>query len=337
MKLKVILDQWFKAKPLSNTNRINETAILPSQERYSGYSEEDLWVFEKFKNIEVVAEKDFIKNYLGMKMRPENLPKACHHLAGRVEGFPVPANWHAEAIEHIGLLKSVHAANGNYRIMELGAGGAPWLISGALAAKHLGITDIRMLGVEVDETHFVYLLQHLADNGFNPEEHYLFHAAVGSEKGKNFVPVVIDSANQWGGRPMLGREESEVTYMTYVLGVKKPDFKEIEVIAFSDLLTIEPHWDLVHMDIQGWELSICQSAVNELNERVSRVVVCTHSRKIDGDIMDFFHRNGWRLEHEKPTRFKYIYHIENLENMTIVDGTQVWCNPGLLKKRDTIS
>ena len=57
------------------------------------------------------------------------------------------------------------------------------------------------------------------------------------------------------------------------------------------------------------------------------LVVGTHSRKLDGDLVELFHRAGWQLEHEKPTQFSYTRKMEQLENMTVGDGTQVWRNP----------
>jgi hypothetical protein len=70
-----------------------------------------------------------------------------------------------------------------------------------------------------------------------------------------------------------------------------------------DLIMKESRWDLIHIDVQGDEVDICRSCIDELSARVRWIVVGTHSRKIDGDLLDLMWRAGWMLEHEKPSKF----------------------------------
>ena len=51
---------------------------------------------------------------------------------------------------------------------------------------------------------------------------------------------------------------------------------------------------------------------------------------LDGDLIDLFHREGWILEHEKPSRFTFVPGATVLEAMNEADGTQVWRNPRLV-------
>jgi hypothetical protein len=95
------------------------------------------------------------------------------------------------------------------------------------------------------------------------------------------------------------------------------------------VLELEERWDLVHIDVQGWERLICDDARAQLNGRVAYLIVGTHSRKLDGDLVDLFHREGWILEHEKPSRFTFTPGVALLESMNEADGTQVWRNPRL--------
>jgi FkbM family methyltransferase len=332
MKIKTSVSSHFKSvarRIFYGAGPVRET---PWQQRYAGYAPEDLWVFDKFRNISREAEPGFLKDYLGVRIRPESLPEFCRHLAGMIQDLPVPEDWNAEAIEHIGLLKSVHDAMGSYRVMELGAGWGDWLVAGAVAAVHLGIKDIHMFGVEADAGHYASMRQHLIDNGFNPDKHSLLHAAVGATSGKAFFPRVKDFSNQWAARPMQEGNASDLAYLTTLMGGNLPEMEEVEVIALKDLLVKENRWDLVHMDVQGLEMAICNAGIDELNKRVSRVVIGTHSRKLDGDLVDLFHRAGWVLEHEKPTQFTYNRTLAQLENMTRVDGTQVWRNPRVWEK-----
>lgn len=88
-------------------------------------------------------------------------------------------------------------------------------------------------------------------------------------------------------------------------------------------------WDLVHIDIQGHEVDVCQSGPRELTARARWLVIGTHSRKIDGDLIEMFWKAGWALEHEKPSRFAFRAESPTLEGMTGGDGKQVWWNAHL--------
>jgi hypothetical protein len=104
-----------------------------------------------------------------------------------------------------------------------------------------------------------------------------------------------------------------------------------------DVVLREPSWDLVHIDVQGDEVEICRSCIDELNSRVRRVIAATHSRKLDGDFLELMFRAGWYLEHEKPAKFAFMPNRTALEAMTTIDGTQVWRNPRLLRPGDELS
>jgi hypothetical protein len=88
-----------------------------------------------------------------------------------VHGLPIPGDWHAEAVEWLGLLKTAKTARERYVAMEWGAGWAPWLVVGATAARHLGVTESRLYGIEADPVHFSAMHQHFVDNDLPPERH----------------------------------------------------------------------------------------------------------------------------------------------------------------------
>jgi|SRR6516225_9252053 len=97
----------------------------------------------------------------------------------------------------------------------------------------------------------------------------------------------------------------------------------------ADLIEAEPLWDMVHIDVQGHEVEICSSCIDSLNERVQWLIVGTHSRKLDGDMLALMYAAGWVLENEKPTKFNFSREASSLEAMTLYDGIQVWSNPRL--------
>lgn len=288
---------------------------------YPGYSETDLALLNDFLVGVRQPEPGFLVDFLGSKIRATSLWKQGRSLEGHVLGLPVPGDFHAEAVEWIGLLKAVKSAAGQYVAMELGAGFGPWTIAGAVAARHRGIRDIRLTAVEGDPAHFRSLRQHFLDNGFAPDHHRLVQAAVGVSAGVAEWPVLDDAeaVEEWGNRP--------ITDGSCYTGQAPRPTRKIQMIPMRDLVTQERRWDLIHIDVQGGEFEICQSCVEALNERVHWLLIGTHSRKIEGDLLDLLYRSGWQLEHEKPAKFVPQPKPPSLEAMTTLDGTQVWRNP----------
>ena len=297
----------------------NELAI------FSGYSDADLRIFAGFRNPNAKAEPGFVVDFLGGRTRVTSLWDDARKLDGRLLDLPVPADYHAEAAEWVGLLKTVQSAGARWAGMELGAGFGPWIVAGANAARLKGITDIRLCAVEADAGHFELLRRHVQDNGFAAESQRLFHAAVGVAPGTAFWPVTEDAREDWGSRPMQAHAPG--TAATDHLGRTWVKTVPVQILAMSDLVEAEPRWDMVHIDVQGHEVEICRSCIEELNRRVHWLIVGTHSRKLDGDMIELMRSAGWLLENEKPSKFHFLPEAPTLEAMTHVDGVQVWRNP----------
>jgi FkbM family methyltransferase len=154
-------------------------------------------------------------------------------------------------------------------------------------------------------------------------------AAVGVEAGRARWPRIADPANAGGARPV--RQEGaalDAGDMAYMQGALD-DHVEVEIVPLAGLLEEEPVWDLVHVDVQGWEAKLCAGSIEALNARVRWLVVGTHSRVLDGQMIELLHAAGWVLENEKPTRFRYDPTKSSLDSMAEVDGAQIWRNPRL--------
>jgi FkbM family methyltransferase len=288
---------------------------------YPGYSEADLTLFGEFAQVAPHPEPGFVTDFLGTKIRASSLWKEARKLDGQICGVPVPGDFHAEAIEWIGVLKAACSARGQYVAMELGAGFGTWSVAGGLAARHQGITDIRLVAVEADPNHCANMRLHFGDNEFDPGRHRLFEAAVGVTAGQARWPVMSSSTEEWGLRPM----QDNVDYTGRVFRATRL----VNVTPIGSLLALEPRWDLVHFDVQGSEFDLCRACIDDLNTRVHWIIVGTHSRKIEGDLLALMFKSGWLLEHEKPSKFIFRTDAPTLEAMTTLDGTQVWRNPRL--------
>jgi len=291
-----------------------------------GYDENDEQLLKSFVPIipqPSEGKAGFIVDFLGCKTRI-HYSRSTHSLSGRVFGYPVPHDWFSETIEWMGLIKSVLHARERYRILELGAGWAPWLVAGGTLALRQGISDIVLYGVEADPGRCQYARTHLLDNGFNPDSHNIVEAAVGVAAGHTFWPDDSGLEGDYGAAPL---DASGKDYQ----GREFLKTRKVPVVGIADLLQAEDSWDLVHVDVQGMEAELCGFAVELLNQRARWLVIGTHSRKQDGDLMDLFWQAGWSLEHEKPSHMLFNAQKPSLEGMVVHDGTQVWRNPRLVK------
>lgn len=315
------------APQFDDAGQADDVGELTWLQVYRGYELSDLAVFEPFRDAPKAPEEGYIVNFLGVRTRATSLADGQRDMAGHVMGIPIPCDYHAEGIEYVGLLKTVLSARDTYAIMELGAGWGPFLVDAGAAARLLGITDITLMGVESDPGHMQSMRLHLRDNGFDPDEHLMVEGAVGAEAGTALFPRVEDHANQWGARPAMVSGGTVAEADRAYLGDLLDDSIEVQVFDVCDLLRERPLWDCVHVDIQGAEVDVLRAAMPELHQRARFVIIGTHSRKIDGELVDLFHREGWVLEHEKPSKFVFVPGQESLEAMTTVDGTQVWRNP----------
>lgn len=289
---------------------------------YRGHSDDELAILHRNARA-CPPSPDHLTDFIGGLTHERALWGAVKHLKGTVSGAPIPADHHAEAIEWIGLLKCVESCRDRFIAMELGAGWGPWIVSGGVAARNAGISDIRLTGVEADPGRFELMRSHLADNDFDPDLHSLLQAAVGPEPGNATWPRIPDPVEAGGARPNREGNEADRAY------IDPSDTIEVEILSFADLLAAEPQWDLVHIDIQGWETEVCASAKESLNGRVRWLIVGTHSRVLDGSMMDLMWSMGWHLENEKPSMFRFDPNAGSIETMTTLDGAQVWRNPAL--------
>ena len=93
--------------------------------------------------------------------------------------------------------------------------------------------------------------------------------------------------------------------------------------AVPNVLVADRHIDLLHIDIQGGERTLVKDSLPTLTERVAYIVIGTHSRAIDGDIVETMESSNWTLEVERPA----ICSISDKGRLQIVvDGVLAYRN-----------
>jgi hypothetical protein len=56
------------------------------------------------------------------------------------------------------------------------------------------------------------------------------------------------------------------------------------------------------------------------------MMIATHSRPLEGELMMLLNDNGWVLQREKPCRFTVARATTDWCGATAVDGSQYWTN-----------
>jgi FkbM family methyltransferase len=269
-------------------------------------------VLNAFAPFQVEApDQGAFRDFIGSTTRVEYLPSYHAWQAGTVERHPNQSHLHGLG-EWIGTLRSVLEADGSLVAVELGAGWGPWLIGAAHAARKRGIANIRLYGVEGSGDHYGYMVDHFRRNGFNPDEHHLYHAVVGAEDGVARFPRHVDNSD-YGSNAVFEGDLDGARAMV-----------EVRCIALNTLLADEERVDLIHVDIQGHEEVVLRAAIETLNRNTRRIVVGTHGRRIEEDLLELFSQAGWIIEHEQACTFRQLRDNRVVLGM---DGEQVWRNP----------
>lgn len=263
----------------------------------------------------------FYTDFLGAKTRVNYVP-GLTHLSGIVlQPPPAPQALEFELSEWEGTLRSVLEAKGKVVAIELGAGWGPWIVTSALAARAVGIDNFELAAVEASEGHYQFMIQHLKDNGIDPDTHFINQAAVGTVDGVAQFPRLPDARFDWGAQATYDERKSGID----IRGVHFDTYDEVRCISLSTLLRRYDRVDIIHCDIQGSEKEVVPSAIEELNKRCRRIVVGTHSRAAEAVLLETFLPYGWELEAETPCHFS----AEKGRANTVEDGVQVWANPGI--------
>ena len=288
-----------------------------------GYGISDLsdrYILNKFAPFcSDVALPGFFKDFLGSRTRCTFLPVLYENKSGSVEGGPNSAarGMHATA-EWVATLRSVLEAKGAIVAVELGAGWAPWLVTVATAAAKRGLMDVRLIGVEGSEEHAEFCRQHFRDNGIDPDQHTILHAVVGERDGVARFPRLVDARTHYGASASFdGACPDEAGYAGW---------DDIESISVETLLRDVERVDILHSDVQGVETAVLTAAMDVLDGKVRRIVIGTHSRRIETELFELFSSRGWILEHEQAC---VIHQREDARFDLVIDGEQIWRNARL--------
>ena len=309
-------------------------AVLPFSEGdiFRGFTEEDI------PNIKALVIKNttpmpgVYTDSVGVRVSPDYCPWICDKLGIVDTNLPVPNAYNGDGVEYAALALALNWASGRevFTVGELGAGWGPYTSAAAVLALRRGFPRVRCVAAEADPQRFEVLRRHLALNDLVPAgsetegsadrvEWRLLRAAVNVNDGVLYWPKSDDILD--AGMAAVSDPNSS----TDTRGQAR-EFDEVRAVSLETAFANIDRVDFLHVDIQGAEGSLIPGSLDFLTERVSALFVGTHSRKIEGDIIDALHSRGWVLIREKPCQFYTSAPTATLEAKTWCDGGQFWRN-----------
>ena len=311
--------------------------VLPPpipHEIFRGYGIDDLSRVAKLGDPNLTAAAGAVTDYFGLKYDLAYAPWFRERIGTAIGAPPFPTDtFLAEGIEYAAMAYAMeNTKSSTFTAFELGAGFGPWTALFAKCAKRAGFQRINLVAVEADSQRFADMRRHLAVNDIVP-----LTARDRDSDGSlswNLITAAIWWRNEtlyWptGEAQDAGRAVSLDSNVEVDYRGKPTKFLTVSGLSLPDLLTEYINVDYVHIDVQGAELVIVPKAVKSLERHVRYMFIGTHSRKIEGDIIETLISRKWRLIREQPCVFDPSLRSPSLAGLTRRDGGQFWASPNV--------
>ncbi len=183
----------------------------------------------------------------------------------------------------------------------------------------------------------------MADNKIQPNEYRLIDAAVSDHDGKDVFYVQMPTGSEsntpreWYGQALASGhsrdgdvKEAAGEYYGRPLVQLAGGWNgvEVELRALSKILREFEFVDIVDMDIQGAEGPAIAEGFAEMDRRVKRLHVGTHSKEVEDQIRTVMTNGGWRNIWDFPCQTTTDTPFGKI---AFGDGVQSWINPRFYK------
>lgn len=293
----------------------------------------DLSLLEKYRPSSLPAPlPEKYVNFLGLQTQADFFGNGAS-IVGRV--FPsLPAGddgVYGGYPEYQSVLLAINnrARKDTFVAAELGAGWGPWISAAGVVCKNEGVSDITLIGVEADHGKCGFMHEHLENNG-------LLSGTYGASKVQSTIIEGAawseDTVLYFGGGDSRGDHGGAASKDGGSVDYRGATVPKVKVNAFSLETICKPVnglIDYMHWDIQGAERNVAASGINFLNERVAYLFIGTHSRAVEGSLLELFFLHQWDLVIQNPCHFTYDRLKPSLEGMTTTDGELLLRNPRL--------
>lgn len=241
-------------------------------------------IFETFEPVKSIGTGKHIFDFLGVAT-DVSYKKGWSKHALKV-GSEYTANYpvvNEHYFDWIALLECVRSASGVFRMAELGAGWAPWLVRAANAARQVpAIEQMELVGVEADPTHYNWMKAHFKDNQLDPEKYHLLHGAVAPKSMPLQFPKLDNPDEDYG---------ASINAVT-----QQGQYVEVQGYPLTEIINLfTGPVDFIHMDIQGAEYDVIPGAMDLLKSKVKAMMIGTHtSLEKHNELHQLFLDQGWK-------------------------------------------
>lgn len=274
----------------------------------------------------LLTEPGCYMNWLGLQTDASMFISA-DEIRGTVrQELPFPTDGvYGHTAEYTSLLTAIDrtANRERFTAIELGAGWGPWISAVGVVCKRLGFKDINLVGVEAHDAKFEMMREHMARNGLLDVQGVktkLMLGAAWKEDTELRFPKI--SVQDHGGAATDSTGETDY---------RGNATEHVAVKAYSVPTICEGlgRIDYMHWDIQGAELPTARASIDFLEKNVRYLFIGTHSRAIEGHLLELFYGRKWDVLHQKPCVFNYSLQAPSIEAMTQDDGELFLRNPHL--------
>jgi FkbM family methyltransferase len=227
-------------------------------------------------------------------------------------------------------------------MIDLGAGFGRWAVRAALALKQLDEKlPHHLIAVEAEPLVFQWMNLHFQDNGIDAKRYRLLHAASSDRAGDVLFYIGAPRGGPWDRSPddwygqhlakdydISGEYADDGEYHGFRVRLHKSGWRSIKIpsVTLHSLMAGMDRVDLVDMDIEGQELPVIRSTIEEMNAKVKRVHIGTHSKEIETELRQILSGHGWRCLHD--------YSLFSTDEtpwgaVAFENGVQSWVNPRL--------
>lgn len=262
-------------------------------------------------------------DWAGIRTRIAMLPWAPQELAGTTDtNLPIPTDgYRSEAEEYVALALSLTNDRDSYRVVEVGAGWAPWVVMGVVCAERAG-KRARGIAVEAEPQRASWARQHSVDNGVDSLVSVIEAACWNTNTTLSFP--VLDGIDM-GGAVLNGAASPDggpsMDYRGAFL-----EHRDVPTVTLDELLAGDEPTDLLHIDLQGMELEVILPALELIEQKVRFLAVGTHNRYVEGMLQQTLLRREWALLLESPSTAIFDGVRPSLTGFTVQDGNQLWAN-----------
>jgi hypothetical protein len=218
-------------------------------------------------------------------------------------------------------IAAARQARGQFRMVTLGACYGAQAVGAYRALMQLNPMPCKLVVVEPDPGNLAWIRKHFTDNGLDPDDHWIVEAAVSDRGTPVLFPIGAVGLGQadctwtnhlserkyWAQMVIRNQLSDEVVDQLIVgnrTGIKVPlvpegpplaELQYVSAVTLADILAPFDYVDYLEADLQHSEVIVFPPAMRQLDRKVRRVHIGTHSAKGHRELRNMFERTGWDI------------------------------------------